>query len=62
MHKFEEHWGWETFEHRFDRDHRLANLQALQRALLRNGFAHLKSLPRPLDAECLRLPLSVRFD
>ncbi|KAJ1635102.1 S-adenosyl-L-methionine-dependent methyltransferase [Pavlovales sp. CCMP2436] len=35
-------WGWETFEKRFLEPERLASLESLQRALLRNGFGQLK--------------------
>lgn len=35
-------WGWETFEQRFLCKERLATLEQLQRALLRNGFARLR--------------------
>jgi 16S rRNA C967 or C1407 C5-methylase (RsmB/RsmF family) len=40
--KFEHQWGWHTFEQRFNRDERLEKLQALQQALLLNGFRHLR--------------------
>lgn len=36
------HWGWGTFEARFLDSARLASLETLQRALLRNGFERLR--------------------
>jgi len=41
MSKFDK-WGWSTMERRWNREGRLDSLESLQRALLVNGFRHLK--------------------
>ena len=43
-------WGWETFEQRFNKEHRLDRLETLQQNLIANGFRHLKCVRKRASA------------